>query len=83
MKTKAIDYIIKAIERKADEVHYEIDQNPDYILMCRIITDFDYDGIAPTAEQKLFCADTLARLCLGLGLNYTSLLDQGLALYES
>ena len=78
MKTRAIDSILKAIENKAIEVGYDIDRNPDYIKMCQIITDFDYDGIVPTFEQKAFCADTLERLCNGLGLNYTILLFKAL-----
>lgn len=81
MKTKAIDHIIKTIERKADEIGYDIDNNPDYILMCRIVTDFDYDGIVPTYEEKAFCADTLERLCGGLGLQYHALLDEALKNY--
>ena len=81
MKTRAIDRIIRAIERKADEIGYNIDGNPDYILVCRIITDFDYDGIVPTYEQKAFCADTLERLCNGLGLQYCTLLDEALKNY--
>lgn len=82
MKTKAIDYIIRRIEEKADAIGYDIDNNPDYLLMCRIITDFDYDGIVPTIEQKMFCARTLELLCNGLGLQYYTLLDAGLALYN-
>lgn len=82
MKTKAIDYIIRRIEEKADAIGYDIDSNPDYLLMCRIITDFDYDGIVPTTEQKMFCAHTLELLCNGLGLQYYTLLDAGLALYN-
>lgn len=81
MKTKAIDYIIKAIERKADKVGYDIDNNSDYLLVCRIITDYDYDGIVPTFEQKKFCADTLELLCDGLGLQYYNLLDEGMKKY--
>lgn len=81
MKTKVIDYIIKAIERKADEVGYAIDANPDYQRVCEIVTDFDELNKVPTFEEKKFCAETLERLCLGLSLRYDMLL--ALAIYKS
>ena len=74
MKLRTIDTIIKTIEIKADEVGYAIDRNPDYCQVCQIITDFDYDGIVPTFEQKVFCAETLEMLCKGLGINYHALI---------
>lgn len=74
MKTKAIDFIIKAIERKADEVGYNIDENADYRRMCQIVTDFDYDGKVPTHEEKVFCAELLKDLCTMVGLRYDLLL---------
>ena len=78
MKTKAINYILKAIERKADAIEYDIDRNPDYCKVCQIVTDFEYDGTVPTLDQKQFCADTIDRLCTGLSLNYHSLLDEAI-----
>lgn len=78
MKTKAINYILKQIEIKADTVGYDIDANPDYCKVCQIVTDFEYDGIVPTLEQKQFCAETLDLLCAGLNLNYYGLLDEAL-----
>lgn len=74
MKLRTIDSIMKAIEIKADEIGYAIDSNPDYCQVCYILTDFDYDGIVPTFEQKVFCAETLERLCKGLGINYHALI---------
>ena len=82
MKATAIDYIIKAIEQKADAIGYDIDNNPDYQQMCQIVTDYDHDGIEPTFEQKVFCADTLERLCWGLDLRYYHLLDTALRKIE-
>ena len=76
MKLKTIDRVMKAIETKADEVGFAIDQHPDYLLVCRIVTDFDYDKIIPTFEQKLFCAETLEALCMVLGINYHALIIQ-------
>lgn len=78
MKTKAINYILKQIEIKADAIGYDIDANPDYCKVCQIVTDFEYDGIVPTLEQKQFCADTLDLLCAGLSLNYNQLLDEAI-----
>lgn len=78
MKTKAIDYIIKTIERKADAVGYDIDQDLNYRKMCQIVTDFDYEGKVPTYAEKHFCAEVLELLCDGLGLRYHSLLDEAL-----
>lgn len=79
MKTKAIDYIIKNIERKADEVGYDIDNDLNYRKVCQIVTDFDYEGKVPTYEEKRFCAEVLELLSDGLGLRYHALLDEGLA----
>lgn len=78
MKTKAINYILKQIEIKADAIGYYIDANPDYCKVCQIVTDFEYDSIVPTLEQKQFCAETLDLLCAGLSLNYYGLLDEAL-----
>lgn len=78
MKTKAIDYIIKAIERKADEVGFNIDENANYRRMCQIVTDFDYDGTVPAYKEKVFCAETLQNLCSFLGLQYDVLLDEAI-----
>ena len=74
MKLRTIDTIIKTIEIKADEIGYAIDCNPDYCKVCQIVTDFDYDGIVPTFEQKVFCAEALEMLCQGLGINYHALI---------
>ena len=82
MMTKAIDYVIKAIERKADEVGYTIDANPDYQRVCEIVTDFDEFGKVPTFEEKKFCAETLEQLCQGLGINYLWLLDTAMEVCE-
>lgn len=78
MKTKAIDFIIKTIERKADEVGYNIDENTDYRRMCQIVTDFDYDSKIPTFEEKVFCANILQNLCSFFGLQYDVLLDKAI-----
>ena len=78
MMTKAINYILKVIERKADAIGYDIDRNPDYCKVCQIVTDFEYDGTIPTIDQKQFCADTLNLLCAGLSLNYHNLLDEAI-----
>ena len=78
MKTKAIDYIIKTVERKADEVQFNIDENADYRKVCQIVTDFDYDGKIPTFEEKVFCANTLQNLCSFFGLQYDVLLDKAI-----
>lgn len=78
MKTKAIDYIIKTIERKADAVGFNIDELANYRRMCQIVTDFDYDGKVPTFEEKAFCAETLQNLCSFFGIQYDVLLDEAI-----
>lgn len=78
MKTKAINYILKQIEIKADAISYDIDANPDYCKVCQIVTDFEYDGTVPTLDQKQFCAEIIETLCRGLSLNYHGLLDEAL-----
>ena len=78
MKTKAINYILKAIESKADAIGYDIDSHPGYCKVCQIVTDFEYDGTVPTLDQKQFCADTINLLCAGLSLNYHNLLDEAI-----
>lgn len=78
MKTKAINYILKAIESKADAIGYDIDRNPDYCKVCQIVTDFEYDGTVPTLDQKQFCAEIMETLCNGLGLQYYQLLDESM-----
>lgn len=83
MKTKAIDFIIKTIECKADEVGYNIDENTDYRRMCQIVTDFDYEGKVPTYEEKVFCAELLEDLCTMVGLRYDLLLDKAIGEYAT
>jgi hypothetical protein len=79
MMIKAIDYVVKAIETKADAVGYEIDGHTPYRAMCQIITDFEYEGKEPTFAEKEYCANTLKDLCAYLGLNYAFLLEKAIA----
>ena len=78
MMIKAIDYMVKAIETKADAVDYKIDECTSYCAMCQIITDFEYEGKEPTFAEKEYCANTLKDLCAYLGLNYAFLLEKAI-----
>lgn len=78
MKVKAIDTILKAIEVAADNAGWRLDKISAYCEVCQIVTDFDYNGIEPTFEQKQFCAETLETMCLLLGINYLQLLIEAL-----
>ena len=78
MKVKAIDTILKAIEVAADNADWAIDSNAAYCEVCQIVTDFDYNGIVPTFEQKQFCAEMLEMMCRLLDINYLQLLTEAL-----
>lgn len=77
MNTKAIDYILFAIQQKADLMGYNLDECADYNRVCEIVTDFEMSKPI-SFEDKKFCADTLDTLCQALGLNYLVLLDKAL-----
>lgn len=78
MKVKAIDAILKAIEIAADDAGWRLDEISVYCEVCQIVTDFDYNGIVPTFEQKQFCAEVLETMCGLLGINYLRLLIEAL-----
>ena len=78
MKVKVIDVILKAIEVAADNAGWKLDENSAYCEVCQIVTDFDYNGIIPTFEQKQFCAEMLEVFCALLGINYLQLLIEAL-----
>ena len=79
MNTTAIDYILKKLEIAADAMQFDIDGLECYRTLCQIVTDYHYDGIKPTAEQKMFVGETLENLCITLRLNYHILLDEAIA----
>ena len=55
---KTIDILLKALEKRADELHIDIDNRTDYQRVCAVITMFDV-GDPVTYEDKLFVRDTL------------------------
>lgn len=84
MKVTAIDYVLKAIERKADSIGYAIDDNQHYIAMCAIITDYTFNDWDITIEEKEYVLETLRNLCVVCGLDYKALLlDADLEVWDT
>ena len=78
MKTKAIDYIIEAIEVAASCEDCNLDCFQRFAEVRRIVGNYKNDGINPTYEEKVYCADTLESFCKMFNLNYYCLLERGL-----
>ena len=76
MRAPVVDSMLKKLEIAADEQGFPIDDNEDYKAVCKIVTDYVYDGIKPTTNKKLFVAQTLQNLYRGLGLDYYKTLDE-------
>ena len=79
MNITAIDYILKRIEVAADSIGFVIDNCPTYCESCQIITDYQYEGIVPTYEQRVLIAETLETLCFLLKLDYLALMNEAMA----
>lgn len=70
MNTTIIDKMLKMIERRADSVGYDIDNNADYIALCQLVTDITVNDKVPTIEEKLEAAQVLNLFFDALGLDY-------------
>ena len=51
MRTRPIDRVIKELEKRADIIGLNIDENEDYIFVCSVVTDMDF-GIMPDYHTK-------------------------------
>lgn len=70
MNTTIIDKMLKMIERRADSVGYDIDNNADYIALCQLVTDITVNDKVPTIEEKLAAGLVLNLFFDALGLDY-------------
>ena len=55
---KTIDILLKALEKRADELHIDIDNREDYRKICVLVTAFEF-GDPITYDDKLYIRDTL------------------------
>lgn len=76
MRAPIVDTMLKKLEIAADAQDFPIDASEPYKAMCQIVTDYVYDGIHPTTEQKQFIAETLRAAYTALGLDYEQTLDE-------
>ena len=76
MKAPIIDTMLKKLEIAADAQDFPIDASDPYKKMCQIVTDYVYDGIHPTTEQKQFIAETLRAAYTAQGLDYEQTLTE-------
>lgn len=59
---KAIDFILVVIEKKADKIGYDIENNKDYLNVCNILTEYEW-GTPITSKQKAYMTKTIKALC--------------------
>lgn len=77
IKYELIHKILRQIEKKADEIGYDIDNCTMYKEAHQLLANVEFDGYKPTtAERKQLRAD-LATMCEGVNLSYWVIL-QGL-----
>ena len=74
IKYELIHKILRQIEKKADEIGYDIDNCVMYKDVHQLLANVEFDGYKPTtAERKQLGAD-LATMCEGLGISYTAII---------
>ena len=52
MKKLPIDKMLCALERRADLMGEQIDENSDYVFICEAIATFEVTGVAVSYEFK-------------------------------
>lgn len=65
-----IDKLLKILERKADEVDYDLDNNADYLRVCAIVTAMDFHEPI-TFDDKEYVWNALRQVLYpAVGLDY-------------
>lgn len=76
MNIAIIDKMMIMVQNGCDEIGYDIDQNAEYITLCRLVTDVQTNEKIPTFEEKRWAGEVLEMFFDALGLNYGRTLFQ-------
>lgn len=76
MNTTILDKMLKMVECASDKIGYDIDNNKDYITLCRLVTDVQTNEKVPTFEEKKWAGEILEMFFDALGMSYGRTLFQ-------
>ena len=76
MKKYPIDKMLCALERRADLMGVQIDENPDYIFICKAVSVFEVNGGAVSYEFKEQIYYRLRKLFQKFNLDFSAMMAQ-------
>lgn len=76
MKRYPIDKVLRALERRADLMGAQIDENSDYIFICEAVAAFEVNGGAVSYELKEQIYYRLRKLFQEFNLDFSVMMVQ-------